>query len=308
MGRDAATLGRSISVAHVSALLILCLLLSACGAPAAAPPPTPEAIADGVRYTIADRRMFLSCTGSGSPTVLLEAGLGADHTAWAAAQPQIAPITRVCSYDRAGTGLSDPADPGRGAAAAAQELAALLNAAGERGPYVVIGHSFGGLIARSFAATLGDDLAGLVLVDSVHEDYWTRAAALLPPPGPADTPRLQAFRELVTTTIYDPARNPEGFAVEQVVADLHAAGDLGDRPLVILVAGQPDFLAPGLPPDVAAAILTLHQDTFPRELATQSNNSAVVVVPDSGHNISAQRPDMIVLAVQAVLAAAPPVQ
>jgi pimeloyl-ACP methyl ester carboxylesterase len=261
-----------------------------------------------VRYTIADRRMFLSCTGSGSPTVLLEAGLGADHTAWAAAQPQIAPITRVCSYDRAGTGLSDPADPGRGAAAAAQELAALLNAAGERGPYIVIGHSFGGLIARSFAATLGDDLAGLVLVDSVHEDYWARAAALLPPPGPVDTPRLQAFRELVTTGIYDPARNPEGFAVEQVVADLHAAGDLGDRPLVILVAGQPDFLAPGLPPDAAAAILTLHQDTFPREIAAQSQNSTVVVVPDSGHNIPAQRPDMIVLAVQAVLAATPPVQ
>jgi pimeloyl-ACP methyl ester carboxylesterase len=292
MGCNAVTLGRSFA----SALLLL--LLCACSAP----PPPPEPIGDGVRYTLAGRRMFLRCYGSGNPTVLLEAGLGADHTAWDTVQPQIAQITRVCSYDRAGTGLSDPADLGRGAAAAAADLTALLDAAGESGPYIVVGHSFGGLLARHFAATLDPDPAGLVLVDSVHEAYWARAAALLPPPSAADSPRLQLFRELVTTTIYDPARNPEGFAIAQVIADVQAGADVGARPLVILVAGQPTFLAPGLPPDVATAIIRLHQDEFPRELAAQSSDSTVVVVPDSGHNMPAERPEMIVLAVRAVLA------
>jgi pimeloyl-ACP methyl ester carboxylesterase len=166
----------------------------------------------------------------------------------------------------------------------------------------VVGHSFGGLPARTFAASLGENLAGLVLVDSVHEEYWARAAALLPAPTADDSPRLQAFRDLVTTRIYDPAQNPEGFAVEQVIADVQSIAGFGDRPLVILVAGRPTFLAPGLPPDVGAAIIRLHQDEFPRDLATLSSDSTVVVVPNSGHNMPAERPDMIVLAVQAVLA------
>lgn len=287
-------------------VLLYLLFLCACSTSTAAPTPSPvlapEPIADGVRYPFGDRWMFLSCSGTGSPTVLLEAGLGADHTAWSVVQPQIAQITRVCSYDRAGTGLSDPAEPGRSATDAVADLTALLAAAGETGPYVVVGHSFGGLLARSFADALGENLAGLVLLDSVHEDYWARAADLLPPPAAADSARLQAFRELVTTTIYDPAQNPEGFAVAQVIADVDAIAGFADTPLVILVAGRPTFLAPGLPPELAAAIIQLHQDTFPRELAAQSSNSTVVLVPDSGHNLPAERPDMVVLAVQAVLA------
>jgi pimeloyl-ACP methyl ester carboxylesterase len=309
---------------------LLLTLLAACGAPQAAvpppavasptplsptAPPTPAATATplaaaaleaGALVDIGGRALFIQCTPPGdpaAPTVILEAGLAADHGSWAQVQPAVAPYARACSYDRAGLGQSDPGPAPRDAAAAAADLAALLKSAGVPGPYVLVGHSFGGLFARRFTADNPADVAGVVLVDAVHEEWWARALAALPPETPDDSQRLQGFRRFLTSEVADPARNAEGVDIPATVEQVRAAGSLDARPLVVLTAGISDVLAPGLPPEVQARLDALLQDELPRELAGLSSDSTVVVVPDSGHNIPQQRPDMVVLAIQAVLAA-----
>jgi pimeloyl-ACP methyl ester carboxylesterase len=235
--------------------------------------------------------------------VILESGLGADHASWARVAPDAAVYARVCSYDRAGLGQSDSGPAPRDAAAASADLTALLAAAGVPGPYILVGHSFGGLLVRHFAAANPDSVVGLVLADAVSEEWWTRAAAALPPESAEESERLRGFRRFLSVDIADPARNAEGLDIRTVAAQVRAAPPLGAKPLVVLVAAIPDVLAPGLPPAVERELVALLQDELPRAMAASSADSTVIVVPESGHNIPQQRPDMIVLAIQAVLAA-----
>ena len=121
----------------------------------------------GSRVDLGDgRRMYLDCRGTGSPTVLLEAGHRGWSPAWTLVQPQVATFTRVCSYDRAGLGLSDSGPRPRDVAAVNADLAELLTRAGVTPPYVLVGHSAGGMYQRRFATAHRDHVAGLVLVDS----------------------------------------------------------------------------------------------------------------------------------------------
>lgn len=112
------------------------------------------------------RSINMVCSGRGSPTVILESGFGAGAFAWGQVQPIIARKTRVCSYDRAGYGFSDPGPLPRDGAAIARDLDDALRRAGERGPFVIVGHSAGGLYARLFAARRRSEAVGLVLVDT----------------------------------------------------------------------------------------------------------------------------------------------
>jgi pimeloyl-ACP methyl ester carboxylesterase len=313
--------------------LLLAALLAACGAPQAATlpttpspapptatplptlPPTPAATATpppaasleaGVLVDIGGRSLFIQCTAPGkpaTPTVILEAGLAGDHSSWSQVQPAAAAYARVCSYDRAGLGQSDPGPAPRDAAAASADLAALLASAGVAGPYLLVGHSFGGLFARRFIADNPASVVGLVLVDAVHEDWWTKALAALPAEAPGDSERLQNFRRFLTSEVADPARNAEGVDIPAATEQVRAAGTLDSRPLVVLTAGISDVIAPGLPPEVQSKLDALLQQELPRAMAGLSSDSTVVVVPDSGHNIPQQRPDMVVLGIQAVLAA-----
>ena len=127
------------------------------------------------------RRINLRCSGQGSPTVLLEAGFGAGSNAWGRVQPQVARVTRVCAYDRAGAGFSDPAPLPRDGAAIARDLDRTLKVAGVHGPYVVVGHSAGGLYARLFAGRRLHEVVGLVFVDSSIEHQDQRMAKLFGP-------------------------------------------------------------------------------------------------------------------------------
>jgi hypothetical protein len=126
---------------------------------AAYPPP-------GQLIDVGGHRLHLNCTGSGSPTVVLEPGLGEVSPAMAWIAPAVAHDTRVCVYDRAGRGWSDPADGPQDAAQTAADLHTLLDRGHIPGPYVLAGHSFGGLYVLTFAATYPDQVAGLVLLDS----------------------------------------------------------------------------------------------------------------------------------------------
>ena len=107
-------------------------------------------------------KMHLSCMGEGSPTVILEAGTAGTAAHWAWVQPAVAMTTRVCAYDRAGMGWSDPGPEPRDAGQVAADLHALLTTARIDGPYLLVGHSFGGLFTRVFADRYPDEVAGLV--------------------------------------------------------------------------------------------------------------------------------------------------
>jgi pimeloyl-ACP methyl ester carboxylesterase len=128
----------------------------------------------GQLIDVGGHRLHLDCTGSGSPTVVLEPGGGASSSDFGWITPAVARDTRVCVYDRAGRGWSDATDGPQDGDRIAADLHTLLQRAGVPGPYVLAGHSFGGLYVQSFAAQFPDQVAGMVLLDSTA-----------PKPGPA---------------------------------------------------------------------------------------------------------------------------
>ena len=189
--------------------------------------------------------LFLSCSGTGSPTVILEAGYGDSGGLWAPVQNGVAPLTRVCSYDRpnVSAGASDPAPTPRTAEDQVADLHALLAAADVPGPYVLGAHSYGGLISRLYAATYPDEVVGMVLVDTVHEDRAARRQAMVSPEQWAALQDLEA-------QFSDFERIDEEASWDQVRAGPRLASPLRPMPLVVLAAGQstdPSFLPPDWP-------------------------------------------------------------
>src|SRR5947209_2903437 len=120
-------------------------------------------------------RMNIDCSGQGSPTVILESGSGGPSIDWLMVQPEVEKFARVCSYDRAGYGRSDSGAEPRSSLQIARELKQLLQAAGEEGPFVLVGHSMGGYDIRVYTGQYAKDVLGIVLVDASHEDQYLRA-------------------------------------------------------------------------------------------------------------------------------------
>ncbi|MFZ0337762.1 MAG: alpha/beta hydrolase [Terracidiphilus sp.] len=120
----------------------------------------------GETYLVNGHKMHINCTGTGSPTIVLDAGLGNDSLIWGGIQPKLSTNTRVCSYDRAGFGLSDSLPAPRDADHVAEELHELLIQAKVTGPVVLMGHSIAGLYIRDYAMHYPMDVAGLIFVDS----------------------------------------------------------------------------------------------------------------------------------------------
>ena len=119
-------------------------------------------------------RLHLYCTGEASPTVILDALFPGTVSNWVWVQPEIAKTTRVCAYDRAGLGWSDSSPEPRDAEQQARELHTLLTNAEIPGPYILVGHSLGGLYVRMFAAQYPDKVAGMVLIEGTNPDSWKR--------------------------------------------------------------------------------------------------------------------------------------
>jgi len=122
--------------------------------------------APGKLYAVHGYRMHLYCTGAGTPTIVFDSGLGDNWLVWQKVQPELSKLTRVCSYDRAGLGWSDPQPGPRGALTISEQLHALLQEAGVTGPLLLVGHSAGGLYVRAFAAKYPAEVIGLALVDT----------------------------------------------------------------------------------------------------------------------------------------------
>jgi len=155
-------------------LSLLCVLLPLSGSPQRPDAAKTICRQPGRLIDIGGFRLHLFCQGqrSGNPTVILLHGLGDSSLDWGLVQPEVARFARVCSYDRAGAGWSDPGPAPRGPLTAAKELHSLLVNAKETGPYVLVGHSWGGLIARVYASQYPTDVAGMLLVDPTHEDMY----------------------------------------------------------------------------------------------------------------------------------------
>jgi len=132
--------------------------------------------APGRLIDVGGHRLHLDCTGGGGPAVVFDAALGGSSISWSLVQPPIARLTRACSYDRAGFAWSDAGPLPRTAGRCADELRVLLERGGVPPPYVLVGHSYGGLVMRIFAARHREDVAGLVLVDPAHPEDWVNPA------------------------------------------------------------------------------------------------------------------------------------
>jgi pimeloyl-ACP methyl ester carboxylesterase len=126
-------------------------------------------------------KLNLNCNGQGSPTVILDSGSGVPSVDWIKVQPEVAKFARVCSYDRAGYGWSEPGPEPGTSLQIAKELKTLLDVAGEKGPYLLVGHSFGGFNVRVFNGQYPKDVAGVVLVDASDEDEEERVESTLSP-------------------------------------------------------------------------------------------------------------------------------
>jgi len=221
-------------------------------------------------------RMNIDCSGQGSPTVILESGSGGPSVDWLMVQPEVAKFSRVCSYDRAGYGWSDPGPVPRSSLQIAHELKELLQAAGEKGPYVLVGHSMGGYDIRVYTGQYPNDVAGMVLVDSSHEDQDLRAPESIRKWGQDSRKhptwkklkyflqlhlgwsRLTADRDasafwqeenfLMLPTKHQFAAIDEDQVFPTLsAAQVRGAGNLGDRPLIVLTATRQDDIPPEIP-------------------------------------------------------------
>jgi pimeloyl-ACP methyl ester carboxylesterase len=250
-------------------------------------------------------RLAIHCIGEGSPTVVLETGLGAPSEYWAPVQQEIARLTRVCRFDRAGRGKSDPPPTTPPACAdMVADLRALLHNASIPPPYVLVGNSLGGMNARLYAYRHPEEVAGLVLVDGSHQDQFTRIGDALPEPEPDSPDSHKGFYHFWAGGGWrDPANNPENVDFVASREQLRAIRSLGDLPVVVLASGV--FLREAPTRPEARPLLNEIWQDLQRDLANLSSNSVYRVVESSGHFIQRDRPEVVVDAIRRVLDSAP---
>lgn len=243
------------------------------------------------------RRLHVTCSGmnfEGGPTVLLEAGAGHDGSTWERVRPEVAKFARVCAYDRAGLGTSDPVSAPRTVVALTEDLHTLLAGAKLAGPYVLVGHSLGGLLARLYASYYPAEVAGMVLVDSSHEDETDRALALIP----RDTLKEMLKRMRPEDLVPRSAERVDGCSIRTLMNALDWRADI---PLVVLTQGRaygPDMVAV---PSIAPQAYQLHL-AMQRDLAGRSPRGRQVIAEKSGHLIHHDQPELVVAAVREVVA------
>jgi pimeloyl-ACP methyl ester carboxylesterase len=282
---------------------------------------------EGRLLDVGARKMHIDCTGEGSPTVILDSGLGDSYLSWRKVQPQIAKFTRVCSYDRAGLGYSDPSSEPRTSKVIAEELHALLQAASVAPPYVIVGHSMGGYDVRVYTNLYRNEIVGMVLVDASHPDQenrfppelknmegsWHREAQFIASATPFGIPRLLGLCEndAVTRSAdcnWHSARGQlaEINAFPESAAETARTGSLSDLPLAVL-SHDPDKPSSDFPPDLAKQTNEAWEK-MQEELAHLSTRGTQTVAKNSSHYIQIDRPDVVIDAVRNVVEQARAVQ
>lgn len=290
----------------------------------------------GQRIDIGGFSLHLYCLGSGEPTVVMEAGLGDSSFIWGKVQGQIAQSTRVCAYDRPGLGWSDFVSQPFGRQQVAENLHALLQKAGLHGPYLLVGHSIGGIYIREFAYQYPHEVAGMVFVDSAHEQQSNRqefgrmgmettlykllslceaiaptgvfrvfgvGRALVQNTG-LPLPVQQAAASTLNRSTYCHTIANE-FKTSDADTDLpNPPQSLGDIPLIALMAGRNFASEGGRPPGMSAEELSKFNAGWlglQTELAHLSTRGKLEIVDQSGHYIHLEQPDRVIQAILEVL-------
>ena len=209
--------------------------------------------------------MHIDCVGQGNPTVVLDAALGVTSTSWVRVQREVSGTTRVCAYDRAGMGWSERGPDPRDAKRISGELHALLEGARIDGPYVLVGHSFGGLYTQTYAARYPEEVAGLALIESSHPEQFSRlpqardsyeqtkllytVASLLAPigvirlfnlsPAPPELPPQQRAQiDALNPSMRQVSTTSQEFRdTSQSIAQARSLESLGNKPLAVVSAG-----------------------------------------------------------------------
>lgn len=266
---------------------------------AANPPP-------GRLVELGGHKLHIWCTGSGAPAVILESGLGGSSADWGFVQPDVAAFTRVCSYDRAGMGYSDPGPSPRTTRRIAHELAQLLDRTGISGPLVLVGASVGGLAARVFASEHAQRVAGLVLVDASHEDQEMDVPAIAPfvpllssagvfrllgvsfgPTPESLAPFVRGFARATSfrAAAYQ-ATADEGIHLRESAAEVKATRRKLTIPVVVVTAGRD-----------TDAVWRGQQ----RDQVGLSPQGCQVIAEQSGHVIAVDQPQAIINAIRAIV-------
>ena len=264
----------------------------------------------GQLVAVGGHRLHINCIGTGSPTVIIAAGAGDWSTTWGGVvQPEVAKTTRVCTYDRAGLGWSEPSSLPSDAAQFARELHTLLQNANVPGPYVMVGHSLGGLVVRVFAHDYASEVAGVVLIDSMNPKQVTqslsnslarmfsvqallarfgvgRLLVKLPGIAPSMPPNEEAYYPLYIRPQSLQAAANEYQGLPASAAEAAAVKTLGDLPLIVLTAKLNDN--PGWP-------------EWQNELLQLSSNSEHLFAENSGHVVQSDEPEAAVAAILQML-------
>lgn len=241
--------------------------------PSASAAPAEDAVI-GV-LTAGGQRQWIDCEGSGSPTLIISSGLGADSSMWSRVLPKLRTMTRTCIYDRPGLGNSPARNGAKGTDAGehSDELRALLTIAGESGPFILIGHSYAGLIVRAFANKHLADVAGVLLLDAVY-------------PG--------VHKNFLPS--YQSPWHEGGTSIDLAASALATGGgpDLGAIPLVVISAGYP-----GHATSRADRLWNAEQVNAVK----LSSNSVHLIAKKSGHVIQQQQPAIVIAGVRKLLVA-----
>lgn len=250
-------------------------------------------------------RVACAVAGEGRPSVVIETGLGADSQEWEPVQRAIAQHCTVFRYDRIGRGKSDPAGTVRDVVRLVRELHIALRRACISPPYLLVGHSFGGLIARIFAQQYMREACGLVLVESMHVRQFELLAGEFPPPSEADTPERVRMRAFWQGGWTDPEATPERLDLVASFRQCAAMGNLGDLPVTVISAGS--FSNSRFFSADRRDRLQSVWDGLQREHLQLSTRAVQVAAPGSQHFVHRDAPDVVINAVLSMLPIAYPV-
>jgi pimeloyl-ACP methyl ester carboxylesterase len=286
----------------------------------------------GKLVDVGGHRLHLWCMGEGSPTVVLDSGVGGFSLSWRRVQLAVAEFTSVCSYDRAGFGWSEPGPMPRTSEQIVRESHNLLRNGGLKGPYVLVGHSFGGFNVRLYANQYPDEVAGVVLIDSSHPDQddrpeWEKkkdaARALRNGRFYSILAQLGIIRLYVSLAEKGYSVGEPGKELQSRVRELPS--DV--RPMFLAVWRTPKGIeamasewafffesaaqvhATGKLGDIPLVVLTRGRDLNPswmkvqNDLASLSSNSQHIIASNSGHGIPQDQPELVIDAIRHVVEA-----
>lgn len=249
------------------------------------------------KFDVGGRHIRLACQGSGYPAVVIDAGLGtaaAEDSAWQQIASKVAAVTRVCLYDRAGLGGSDPnPKPVTTSLDSAADMARALEVAGVQGPFLVVGHSIGGLHAQVFASRYPSKVAGLVLVSTTYPNQMNIWRDLLPPAADGESKAITDARAFMTMMQTEPLKNSERLDMRESSEQAQLLHSLGSKPVIVLTHSPKFRMAPELDEPLAIKLEDATQQ-MQKQLLQLSTNSIQHIAATAGHHLPNEAPDFVI--------------